>query len=91
MLVYSYVAEEGVELTVHEESVVVQKIKKVELRPHRVQLLMTEIIIELGYSHAPGKRSGKKLRRLLLKRRKVSPVSNVVLLSFKVGSTSAQL
>ena len=90
MLVYSYVAEEGVELIVHKESVV-QKIKKVELRPHRVQLLMTEIIIELGYSHAPSKRSGKKLRRLLLKRRKVSPVSNVVLLSFKVGSTSAQL
>ena len=57
------------ELTVHKESVVVQKIKKVELRPHRVQLLMTEIIIELGYSHAPSKRSGKKLRRLLLKRR----------------------
>ena len=91
MLVYSYVAEEGVELTVHEESVVVQKIKKVELRPHRVQLLMTEIIIELGYSHAPSKRWGKKLRRLLLKRRKVRPVSSVELLSFKVGSTSAQL
>ena len=91
MLVYSYVAEKGVELTVHKESVVVEKIKKVELRPRRVQLLMTEIIIELGYSHAPSKRWGKKLRRLLLKRRKVRPVSSVELLSFKVGSTSAQL
>ena len=87
MLVYSYVAEKGVELTVHKESVVVEKIKKVELRPRRVQLLMTEIIIELGYSHAPSKRWGKKL----LKRRKVRPVSSVELLSFKVGSTSAQL
>ena len=53
MLVYSYVAGEGVELTVHKESVVVEKIKEVELRSRRAQLFMTEIIIELGHSHAP--------------------------------------
>ena len=36
----SYVAREGVELTVHKESLVV------------CSLLMIEIILELGYSHA---------------------------------------
>ena len=36
MLVYSYLAREGVELTVHKESVVVGKIKEVELRSRRV-------------------------------------------------------
>ena len=69
MLVYSYVAGEGVELTVHKESVVVEKIKEVELRSRRAQLFMTEIIIELGHSHAPSRLPVKKLRRLLLKRR----------------------
>ena len=43
MLVYSYVAREGVELTVHKESVAVEKIKEVELRSRRAQLFMTEI------------------------------------------------
>ena len=71
MLVYSYVAGEGVELTVHKESVVVEKIKEVELRSRRTQLFMTEIIIELGHSHAPSRLPVKKLRRLLHKRRKV--------------------
>ena len=71
MLVYSYVAGEGVELTVHKESVVVEKIKEVELRSHRAQLFITEIIIELGYSHAPSRLPVKRLRRLLHKRRKV--------------------
>ena len=71
MLVYSYVAGEGVELTVHKESVVVEKIKEVELRSHRAQLFMAEIIIELGHSHAPSRLPVKKLRRLLQKRRKV--------------------
>ena len=71
MLVYSYVAGEGVELTVHKESVVVEKIKEVELRSRRAQLFMTEIIIELGHSHAPSRLPVKKLRRLLHKRRKV--------------------
>ena len=60
------------ELTVHKESVVVEKIKEVELRSHRAQLFMTEIIIELGHSHAPSRLSVKKLRRLLHKRRKVT-------------------
>ena len=60
------------ELTVHKESVVVEKIKEVELRSHRAQLFMTEIIIELGHSHAASRLSVKKLRRLLHKRRKVT-------------------
>ena len=68
---YSYVAGEGVELTVQKESVVVEKIKEVELRSRRAQLFMTEIIIELGHSHAPSRLPVKKLRRLLHKRRKV--------------------
>ena len=59
MLVYSYVAGEGVELTVHKESVV-EKIKEVELRSRRAQLFMTVIIIELDYSHAPGRLPVKK-------------------------------
>ena len=71
MLVYSYVAGEGVELTVHKESVVVEKLKEVELRSRRAQLYMTEIIIELGHSYAPSRLPVKKLRRLLHKRRKV--------------------
>ena len=71
MLVHSYVAGEGVELTVHKGSVVVEKIKDVELRSRHAQLFMTEIIIELGYSHAPSRLPVKKLRRLLHKRRKV--------------------
>ena len=39
----SGVAGEGVELTVHKESVVVEEIKKVELRPRGEHLFMTEI------------------------------------------------
>ena len=71
MLVYSYVAREGLELTVHKESVVVEKIKKLELGSRRAQLFRTEIIIELGYSHAPSRLPVKRLRRLLHKRKKV--------------------
>ena len=47
MLVYSYVAREGVELTLHKESVVIEKIKEVKLRSRRAQLFMAEIMIEL--------------------------------------------
>ena len=71
MLVHSYVAVKGVELTVHRESVVVDKVKEVEWRSRRAQLFMTEIIIELGYSHAPSRLLLKKLTRLLHKKRKV--------------------
>ena len=71
MLVHSYVAVEGVELTVYKESVVVKKVKEVGLRSRRAQLFMTEIIIEMGYSHAPSRLPVKKLRRLLRKSRKV--------------------
>ena len=69
MLVYSYVAGEGVELTVHKESVVLEKIKEVELKSRRAQLF--KILIECGYSRAPSRLPVKKLRRLLHKRRKV--------------------
>ena len=41
----SYVAGEGVELTVNRESAFVEEIKEVELRSRRAQF-MTEIIIE---------------------------------------------
>ena len=71
VIVYSYVAVEGVELTVHKESVVAEKIKEVELRSRRAQLFMTEIVIEFGYSLAPSRLPVKKLRRLLHKMRKV--------------------
>ena len=71
MSVHSCVAGEGVELTVHKGSVVVEEIKDVELRSRHAQLFMTEIMIELGYSHAPSRLPVKKLRRLLHKRRKV--------------------
>ena len=46
----SYVAGEGVELTVRKVSVVEEKIKEVQLRLS--YLFMTEVIIELGYIHA---------------------------------------
>ena len=39
MLVYSYVAGEGVELTVHKESVVVEEIKEVDVRSRRAQFI----------------------------------------------------
>ena len=70
MLVHSYVAGEGVELTVHKGSVVVEKIKDVELRSRHAQLFMTEIIMELGYRHAPNRLPVKKLRRVLHIRKK---------------------
>ena len=60
MLFYSYVAGEGVESTLHKESVFVEKIKEVELRTRRAQLFMTVIIIELDYSHAPSRLPVKK-------------------------------
>ena len=71
VLVYTYVAGEGVKLTVHKESVIVEKIKEVKLRSRCAQLFRTEITIELGHSHAPSRLPVKKLRRLLHKRRKV--------------------
>ena len=72
MLVNSYVAGEGVELTVHKEGVVAMKIKEVELRSRRAQLFIAEIIIELGQGHAPSRLPVKNLRRLLHKGRKVT-------------------
>ena len=36
----------------------------------KMQLFMTEIIIELGYSHAPNRLPVKKLRRLVTQKEK---------------------
>ena len=50
-----YVAGEGVELTVHEESVVVEKIKEVELRCRRAQFIYDRNYNRIGLqpcSHA---------------------------------------
>ena len=43
-----YVAGEGMELTVHKESVVVEEMKEVELRSPLAHLFMTEIILVLS-------------------------------------------
>ena len=61
----SYVAGEGVELTLHKESVVVQEIEEVQLRSsyNRIGLQPR--------GHAPSRLPVKKLRRLLHKKRKV--------------------
>ena len=70
----SYIAGEGVELTVHKEGVVVEEIKEVELRSRRAQFIYDRNYnrIELRRrGHAPSRLPVKKLRRLLHKRRKV--------------------
>ena len=70
-MLVSYVAGEGVELTVHKENVAVEEIKKVELRSRRAHFIYEKNCnrIELQpRGHAP---PVKKLRRLLHKRRKV--------------------
>ena len=61
----SYVAGEGVELTLHKESGVVQEIEEVQLRSsyNRIGLQPR--------GHAPSRLPVKKLRRLLHKKRKV--------------------
>ena len=46
----SDLAGEGVELTVHKESVVVEEIKEVELRSRGAHLFMAQIKIELGHA-----------------------------------------
>ena len=44
MMLVSYVAGEGVELTVHKENVVVEEMKEVELRSRRAQFIYTWIL-----------------------------------------------
>ena len=44
------VAGEGMELTLHKESVVVEEIKEVELRSRGAHLFMAQIKIELGHA-----------------------------------------
>ena len=72
----SYVAGEGLELTVHKESVVVEEIREVELRCCRAQFIYDRNLNRSGLQprgHAPssGRLPVKKLRRLLHKKRKV--------------------
>ena len=65
---------EKVELPVHKESVVVEEIKEVELRSRHVQFIYDINYNRIGLQtrgHAPSRFSGKKVRRLLHKRRKV--------------------
>ena len=75
-MLVSYVAGEGVELTVHKESVVVEEIREVELRCCRAQFIYDRNLNRSGLQprgHAPssGRLPVKKLRRLLHKKRKV--------------------
>ena len=70
----SYFAGEGVELTVHKESVVVEEIKEVQLRSRRVQFIYDRNYNLIGLQprgHVPNRLPVKNLRRLLHKRRKV--------------------
>ena len=70
----SYFAEEGVELNVLKESVVVEEIKEVQLRSRRVQFIYERNYNLIGLQprgHTPNGLPEKKLRRLLHKRRKV--------------------
>ena len=48
-MLVSYVAGEGVELTVHKESVVVEEIKEVELRSRRAQYIYDRNYNRIGY------------------------------------------
>ena len=69
----SHLAGEGVELTVHKESVVVEEIKEVELRSRRAQFIYDRNYNRIGLQprgHAPSRLPVKKLRRLLHERRK---------------------
>ena len=65
---------EKVELPVHKESVVVEEIKEVELRSRHVQYIYDRNYNRTGLQprgHAPSRLPGKKVIRLLHKRRKV--------------------
>ena len=75
-MLVSYVAGQGVELTVsvNRKSVVVEEIKEVELRSRRAQFIYDRNYNRIGLQprgHVPSRLSVKKLRRLLLKKRKV--------------------
>ena len=73
-MLVSYVAGEGVELTVHKKSVAVEEIKEVELRSRRAHFIYERNCNRLGLQprgHAPSRLPVKKLRRLLQRRRKV--------------------
>ena len=66
-MLVNYVAGEGVELTAHKESVVVEEIKKVELRSRRAQFIYERNYNGIGLrprNHAPSRLPVKKLRHL---------------------------
>ena len=70
----SYVAGEGVELTVHKKSVLVEEIEEVQLRSRRAQFIYDRNYNRIGLQpsgQAPSRLPVKKLRRLLHKKRKV--------------------
>ena len=73
-MLVSYVAGEGVELTVHKKrSVAVEEIKEVELRSCRAHFIYERNFNRTGLQprgHAPSRLPVKKLRRLLHRRRK---------------------
>ena len=65
---------QGSEFTVHKESNVVEEMKEVEWRSHRVQFIYDRNYNQTGLQprgHAPSRLPVKKLRSLLHKRRKV--------------------
>ena len=74
LMLVSYVAGEGVELTVHKESVVVEEIKEGELRFRRAQFIYDRTYNRIGLQprgHAPSRLPVMKLRCLLHKSKKV--------------------
>ena len=73
-MLVSYVAREGVESTIHKESVVVEEIKEVELRSRHAQFIFDRNYNRSGLQprgHAPNSLPVKMLRRRLHKRRKI--------------------
>ena len=67
-MLVSYVAREGVELTVRKKSVVVDEIKEVERRSRRAHFIYERNCNRIGLQpggHAPSRLPVKKLRRLL--------------------------
>ena len=70
----SYVAGEGVELTVHKKGVVVEEIGEVQLRSRRAQFIYDRNYNRIGLhprGHAPSRLPVKKLRRLLHHKKRI--------------------
>ena len=67
----SDVAGEGVELTVHKESVVVEEIKEVELRPRGAHLFMTETKSNWATRSCTWQTSGEEVKTSVTQNAKV--------------------